>query len=486
MSIIVNTRYLYSVCIAMLCAMPTLSFAQTAGVVIFKSGNPTISHSNEQPTPISKDDHVNAGDTIDTQNGRVQLSFIDGGKVSLQPNTVYKINRYEYSGNEDGNEYAFTKLIKGGLRTISGLIGHKNHERYQLETPVATIGIRGTEFTAIYTNKLIVTTNQGSVDVCNQGGCRNLVTGQSVTTSDNNTKPELTNEVAKVTSAPPSTSKPVFVQAEQLNQDRLSEVASELPNLTIDSTETFVGPTTNSTRNDLLITAIGKQSIGYLNYALVDGTMGSNENNNLTRYEQDDIEIKIISANINDFYSDAYLTMGRGKGRINDTNLETLSYIAGGLTQTSGLSQLANLNTTFNYSVIASTSSVITNASGTTISVGSPNSVTGNMAMNFATNQYSFNLDVPINGLNYNIADSSNLISGSANFASNALITVSDSHGNIACASGCNGILKDANGNAASVVGGLIGSQAERAGLQYGFTDISNTNALSGSVVLGR
>jgi hypothetical protein len=108
------------------------------------------------------------------------------------------------------------------------------------------------------------------------------------------------------------------------------------------------------------------------------------------------------------------------------------------------------------------------------------------MAMNFATNQYSFNLDVPINGLNYNISDNSNLIRGSANFASNALITISDSHGNIACASGCNGILKDVNGNAASIVGGLIGSQAERAGLQYGFTDISNTNALSGSVVLGR
>ncbi len=66
------------------------------------------------------------------------------GKVSLQPETIYKINQYSFSGEEDGSEYALTELmIKGGLRTISGLIGHKNRERYQPTTPAATIGIRG-------------------------------------------------------------------------------------------------------------------------------------------------------------------------------------------------------------------------------------------------------------------------------------------------------------------------------------------------------
>ncbi|HAJ70522.1 MAG TPA: hypothetical protein DCO68_00435, partial [Methylophilaceae bacterium] len=165
-----NTKLFWlSVTLASLLAPANVS-AQAAGTVIFKSGNPIITHADDSVEQISKNDNVTAGDTIETRDGRLQISYIDGGKVSLQPNTTYKINRYEFSGNEDGSEYAFTELIKGGLRIITGLIGHKNRDRYQLQTPVATIGIRGTEFTVLFDTKLIMTTNFGSVDVCNVGG----------------------------------------------------------------------------------------------------------------------------------------------------------------------------------------------------------------------------------------------------------------------------------------------------------------------------
>ncbi|OYZ03635.1 MAG: hypothetical protein B7Y32_04640, partial [Methylophilales bacterium 16-45-7] len=129
--------------------------AQSAGTILFKSGNAIITRADQSTQAIQQHDAVLNGDTIDTKDGRVQIGFIDGGKVSLQPETIYKINQYTFSGQEDGSEYALTELVKGGLRTISGLIGHKNRERYQLATPVATIGIRGTEFTVIFiANKL--------------------------------------------------------------------------------------------------------------------------------------------------------------------------------------------------------------------------------------------------------------------------------------------------------------------------------------------
>lgn len=487
--------YLNLKCIIIFCMMPTFVFAQAAGIVIFKSGNPVLNRDNEPPALISQNDDVNAGDTINTQSGRVQLSFIDGAKVSLQPNTVYKINRYEFSGQEDGTEYALTALIKGGLRTISGLIGHKNRDHYQLETPVATIGIRGTEFTVLYTDKLILTTNLGSVHVCNQGGCRNVVTGQSVSTTNKQTQPQFTNEVAKVTLAPPSAHKPVYVQAEQLDKNRVSLIvveSAERLNQNIfqtpsgsNSNETIVGNTTNQNTTDILISAIGKQSNRYLNYILTEGTMGSNANNNLTSYDDGNYNIKIISANTNDFYSDAHLTMGRGKGMINNVNLESFSYIAGGAIQTSGLTQLANLNTTFQYNVIASTSPVITNASGNTIAVGTPNSVTGSMNVNFANYDYNFNLNVPVGALNYNISGNNSLTAGSAEFSSNAQVT--SNLGNIACVSGCSGTLTDINGDTAVIVGRFIGDAAERAGVQYGVTTgIINKNALTGSVVLAK
>ena len=43
-------------------------------------------------------------------------------------------------------ESAFFRLLKGGFRAVSGLIGHTRREDYAVQTPVATIGIRGTDY----------------------------------------------------------------------------------------------------------------------------------------------------------------------------------------------------------------------------------------------------------------------------------------------------------------------------------------------------
>ena len=48
-----------------------------------------------------------------------------------------------------GASHAFFSLLKGGFRTVSGLIGKINHEDYSVATPVATIGIRGTDYLTV-------------------------------------------------------------------------------------------------------------------------------------------------------------------------------------------------------------------------------------------------------------------------------------------------------------------------------------------------
>jgi hypothetical protein len=181
-----------------------LTFAGQAGTVIYKTGDVSIIRADNTVKQAAKNDAINAGDTVETKDGRIQLALIDGGKVSLQPNTIYRINKYEFSGKEDGTEYGFTELIKGGLRTISGLIGHKNRDRYQLKTAVATIGIRGTEFTVNFNdNNLLMTTNHGSVDVCNSGGCLNATTGQSIGVAGKGAKPKPSDIAATASAAAP-------------------------------------------------------------------------------------------------------------------------------------------------------------------------------------------------------------------------------------------------------------------------------------------
>ena len=40
---------------------------------------------------------VDEGDSINTNNGRIQIRFTDGGFVALQPETIYRLDEYEFS-----------------------------------------------------------------------------------------------------------------------------------------------------------------------------------------------------------------------------------------------------------------------------------------------------------------------------------------------------------------------------------------------------
>ena len=78
-------------------------------------------------------------------NSHAVLTFRDGGRVTMQANTEYKINNYQYQ-TQTQDDKSIQTLIKGGLRILTGKIGKIKKEDYQLNTPVATIGIRGTGF----------------------------------------------------------------------------------------------------------------------------------------------------------------------------------------------------------------------------------------------------------------------------------------------------------------------------------------------------
>jgi len=94
---------------------------------------------------LRRRDAVYAGDTIKVgKNAFVQIRFTDGGIVSLRPDSELKVSEYHHQEQPTENGNLVFELLKGGLRTISGSIGKKNNRNYQLKTPVATIGIRGT------------------------------------------------------------------------------------------------------------------------------------------------------------------------------------------------------------------------------------------------------------------------------------------------------------------------------------------------------
>jgi FecR protein len=411
----------------------------------------SITHADKTVTQAAKNDALNAGDTIETKDGRLQLALIDGGKVSLQPNTIYKINKYEFSGKEDGTEYGFTELIKGGLRTISGLIGHKNRERYQLKTAVATIGIRGTEFTVNFNdNNLLMTTNHGSVDVCNEGGCLNAMTGQSVEVAGVGAKPKPSDKKAKAAAAAP-VGKSTFTAG-----DPVTDIG--IPNIIGQATPALTsGPGT--------IVAFSAESCGCTEInEIFTGDIQYDANKAVASVTGSGGNPSISPLSFSSYANDGIVAWGQadsGNYTSNGVNfaLAKFDYIAG---VTPNPANLANLTGTYN--VFASTAPFLVTGNG--ITTYQPNTTTGQFAFNFSRNTFTVGLIVSAAGESFVLAGGGNLNANNPNFSvNNGQSTITQLAGNVLCQTGCSPALQ-AN---RLIQGAFFGASGERVGLQYGF-----------------
>ena len=87
------------------------------------------------------------GDKITTAtDAELLLRMTDGTIIAMRPNSNLELSEYHFNKNDSNNDNIFIKLLKGGLRTVTGAIGKKNPQKVRFSTPTATIGIRGTDF----------------------------------------------------------------------------------------------------------------------------------------------------------------------------------------------------------------------------------------------------------------------------------------------------------------------------------------------------
>lgn len=131
----------------MLMLASALQAQDAAGTAISVRGYVTATAANGDIRALKRGDSVFSGDTIQTsKRSRIRMSFTDGSTSVLKSNAIFEISDYNFSGQEDGTERASFKLVQGALEAISGLIGKKNKNAFRLDTPLATIGLRGTEY----------------------------------------------------------------------------------------------------------------------------------------------------------------------------------------------------------------------------------------------------------------------------------------------------------------------------------------------------
>ncbi|MEM7565158.1 MAG: FecR domain-containing protein [Pseudomonadota bacterium] len=121
--------------------------ADDVGAVKFARGDVSIKSTAGKTRTAAKNEKIKQNELVIT--GATSLAVIqlnDDSRITLRPNSEFRVNVLETGKGGSGAGNAVLNLLRGGLRLATGLIGKVNPLGYRLSTPVATIGIRGTEF----------------------------------------------------------------------------------------------------------------------------------------------------------------------------------------------------------------------------------------------------------------------------------------------------------------------------------------------------
>lgn len=128
----------------------TAAFAAASeiGMVMNVEGTLSAKGSDGKLRMLAGRDKVLGGDVLFTgKDSYARVKFSDGGQISLRPSSQFKIEKFNFDEKQPGKDAAEFNLLKGAMRSISGMIGKRGDpDSYSVKTREATAGIRGTKF----------------------------------------------------------------------------------------------------------------------------------------------------------------------------------------------------------------------------------------------------------------------------------------------------------------------------------------------------
>lgn len=157
-----------------LCLWGSSALAAAAGQVQFVAGPVQLDRGGRSQAVV-KGAQVEAGDVLRSgPTGQAQIRFTDGGVMALYPQSQISIGAYSDSALAGSGEDRFAvRFVQGALRAVTGKIGQRNPQSYQVITPTAVVGIRGTAF-KIFMNaegEVEVSGEHNTIEVCTDAGC---------------------------------------------------------------------------------------------------------------------------------------------------------------------------------------------------------------------------------------------------------------------------------------------------------------------------
>jgi hypothetical protein len=119
------------------------AYGQEAGQVVQAIGGARLAG-----VPSKVGDKVQAGDSLSTDaDGYLYIKTVDGGFLILRPSSKARVLAYTIDAAQPSNNRIKFELSQGVARSISGAAVKQSRQNFRFNTPVAAIGVRGTDFT---------------------------------------------------------------------------------------------------------------------------------------------------------------------------------------------------------------------------------------------------------------------------------------------------------------------------------------------------
>ena len=137
--------------IAILCvgfASISTTVEAAVGTITEQANNPASIQRAKSTLTGTKGVGVEMEDAVKTSQGKVGITFADNTKVQVNENSKLVIDDFVYDPkNKEAGKLALN-MASGTVRYASGAIAHNNPSKVAINTPTATIAVRGTDFTA--------------------------------------------------------------------------------------------------------------------------------------------------------------------------------------------------------------------------------------------------------------------------------------------------------------------------------------------------
>lgn len=127
--------------------IPATSYSSLATVGVVKSvtGKVTVTNADNSSSAAYKNMKIFEGDTIKTgASSSVGVLFDDDSAVSFGPNSSMKVQEFMFNPVEKNLSFV-ARFLHGSFSFISGQLVKLAPEKVRLETPDATLGVRGTK-----------------------------------------------------------------------------------------------------------------------------------------------------------------------------------------------------------------------------------------------------------------------------------------------------------------------------------------------------